>query len=210
MGVILSNGLFLSEIFADNVGSGGFDTDGDGAIAKSDEYVEIQYVDKTGAGSVSLDGIELWSARTGRLYQFGSSDNITGDGNTAVVVGQWDGTPDPGYYDAGFADNGKDNGNNGMLFDGEGNKRDTLYLVDTNTGEYVAVEYGLPPQTVSLPAGFPGTTLVGSESVSTGFPNGVPIARNASGGFWEEKVPPPPRRARAGRCRCVSCAARAF
>ncbi|SEK79046.1 Hint domain-containing protein [Roseovarius nanhaiticus] len=180
----LSNGLFFSEFLADNSGRNAFDTDGDGRANKADEFVEIQGFKNS---AISLDGIELWSAKRGRLYEFGNSDTVPA-GGTATVVGQYDGTPPPGFYDAGLPDN---NRNQGFLEDGEANRFDTLYLVDTNTGEFIALAYGDPPQTQALPPGFPGTTNVGSESFNSDVPNGVPIQRDANGDLVEGGTPDP-------------------
>jgi hypothetical protein len=99
----LSNGLFISEFLADNAGGGAFDTDGDGGANKADEFVEIQGFKNS---AISLDGVELWSAKRGLLYQFGSGDNVAA-GGTATVVGQYDGTPPSGFYDAGLPDNNR-------------------------------------------------------------------------------------------------------
>ncbi|MFD0859322.1 Hint domain-containing protein [Roseovarius aquimarinus] len=180
----LSNGLFISEFLADNAGGSAFDTDGDGGANKADEFVEIQGFKNS---AISLNGIELWSAKRGLLYDFGTGNSVAA-GGTATVVGQYDGTPPAGFYDAGLPDN---NTNAGLLEDGEQNKFDTLYLVDTNTGEFIALAYGDPAQTQPLPAGFPGTTNVGSETVSSNAPNGVPIQRDANGDLVEGGTPDP-------------------
>ncbi len=174
----LSNGLFISEFLADNAGGNAFDTDGDGGANKADEFVEIQGFKNS---AISLDGIELWTAKRGRLYEFGSGDNVAA-GGTATVIGQYDGTPPPGFYDAGLPDN---NSNGGLLEDGEQNRFDTIYLVDTNTGEYIALAYGDPAQSQPLPPGFPGIINVGSESINSNAPNGVPVQRDANGDLVE-------------------------
>ena len=179
----LSNGLFFSEFLADNAGNA-FDTDGDGNANKADEFVEIQGFQNS---DINLAGVELWSAKRGQLYEFGNSDSVAA-GGTATVVGQYDGTPPPGFFDAGLPDN---NSNAGLLEDGENSKFDTLYLVDTNTGEFIALSYGDPPQSSPLPSGFPGTNNVGSESINSNAPNGVPIQRDANGDLVEGGTPDP-------------------
>lgn len=184
MAVFLSNGLFFSEILADNAGGSAFDTDGDGGGNKADEFVEIQSVN---GSPVSLDGIEIWSAKRGQLYEFADGEMIA-SGGTATVVGEYDGAEPAGFYDVGLPDN---NSNAGLLEDGEATKFDTLYLVDTNTGEYIILEYGENPETVPLPAGFPGTTLAGAETFASGAPNGTSFARNAAGDFEEDTTPDP-------------------
>lgn len=184
MAVKLSNGLFFSEILADNVGGAGFDTDGDGRATKSDEFIEIQSTSNT---SVSLDGIQIWSAKDGLLYSFSSGETLDA-GGTATIVGEYTGSAPAGFYDAGFA-NG--NSGDGFLNDGQGGQFDTLYLVDTNTGEYAVLQYGDPPRDQPLPPGFPGTTEVGTESVQTRAPSGVPIQRDGDGDLTEGTDPGP-------------------
>ncbi len=178
MPVFLSNGLFISEFLGDNAGTNAFDTDGDGSANKADEFIEIQ---SASGSAIDLSGVEVWSAKRGLLYEFQGGDTIPARG-TATVVGQYDGAEPPGFYDAGFPDS---NANGGFLEDGEGQKFDTLYLVDTNTGEYLQISYGDPPQVSPLPSGFPGTNLVGSESISTNLPNGVAVLRDAEGNLVE-------------------------
>jgi hypothetical protein len=183
MPVFLSNGFFISEFLADNGGGSAYDTDGDGTKNKADEYVEIQtYKD----GAQSLAGMQIWSAKRGLLYSFGGSDSTASNG-TATLVGQYTGAEPSGYFDAGLPDN---NSNQGLLEDGENNKYDTLYLVDTNTGEYIALRYGDPPRSQALPSGFTGTNLVGTESITTNAPNGVAVHRNAAGDLVEGSPSP--------------------
>lgn len=183
----LSNGLFISEFLGDNAGGNAFDTDGDGGANKADEFIEIQ---SRGKDPASLDGIEIWSGQRGLLFQFPSGNTIF-RGETATVVGQYDGAEPPGFFDAGLPDN---NFNQGFLEDGEGSRFDTLYLIDTNTGEYVELSYGDPPQVQPLPSGFPGTNLVGSETINSNLPNGVNIARDSDGNLVEDGSPDPGQR----------------
>ncbi len=174
------SGLFISEILADNPGSG-FDTDGDGRTNKADEYVEIQ--NATGS-TISLDGFEIWSSKNGFLYSFSAGDTVAA-GDTATVVGNYNGTEPAGFYDAGLNENGN------FLQDGEGNKNDTIFLVDTNTGEYIAVSYGTNPSQLPTPPGFPGTTQVGTgETITSSAPNGVAFIRDTDGTLIEG--PPSP------------------
>ena len=83
------NNIFISEILADNAGGSAIDTDGDGNIKKSDEFIELQNASNT---AVSLDGFEVWSEKEGLLYSFDPSDTIAA-GETATVVGNYTGTP---------------------------------------------------------------------------------------------------------------------
>ncbi len=177
----LSSGLFISEVLADNAGGSAIDTDGDGSANKADEYIEIQ---NTSGSTVSLDGYQLWSEKLGLIYSFGSGDTLAA-GGTANVLGEYTGTPPSGFYDSG----GSPNGN--FLPDGQGSLWDNIYLVDTNTGEYVALGYGLPPRPFNPPAGFTGTTQVGSgETINSGAPNGQSIARDADGTLIETTPTP--------------------
>lgn len=175
------DGLIISEILADNPANGGFDTDGDGTVNKSDEFIEIQNV--TGS-AISLDGYEIWSEKNGLLYSFGPGDAVA-PGGTATVVGEYTGTPPEGYYDAGFGE-----GVN-WLHDGESAHSDTIFLVNAATGDYVLLSYGDPPVAPTLPAGFPGTSQIGpGESITSNAPNGVAFARNANGDFVETSPTP--------------------
>ena len=181
MADVLSSGLFISEILADNAGGSATDTDGDGQSNKADEYIEIQ---NTTNGTLSLDGYELWSEKLGQIYAFGPGDTIAA-GGTATVLGEYTGTPPAGFFDSG----GSPNGN--FLPDGQGSLWDNVYLVDTNTGEYVVLGYGLPPRPYNPPSGFPGTTQVGSgESINSGAPNGLSITRDADGNLIETTPSP--------------------
>ncbi len=184
MTVFLSNGLFISEFLGDNAGPNAFDTDGDGGANKADEFIEIQ---SASSATIDLSGFQIWSADRGLLYAFQSGDTIPPRG-TATVVGQYDGAEPAGFYDAGLPDS---NANAGLLPDGQGANYDTIYLVDTNTGEYIQLSYGDPPQVSPLPAGFPGTNLVGSETITSGLPNGTPIQRDSQGNLIEGTTPTP-------------------
>ena len=175
------DGLIISEILADNAGGNAFDTDGDGGANKADEYIEIQ---NTTGGPLSLAGFELWSEKVGLLYAVGSGDTVAA-GETATVVAEYTGTPPAGYYDSGEANNVN------WLPDGEGQKFDSIFLVNSTTGEYVVLSYGNPPVTPTLPTSFPGTTLVGSgEQIDSNAPNGTAFARDENGDFVETTPTP--------------------
>jgi hypothetical protein len=175
------NNIFISEILADNAGSAAIDTDGDGSIKKSDEFIELQNASST---SVSLDGFEVWSEKNGLLFTFGASDTIAA-GGTATIVGNYTGTPPAGYYDAGINENGN------FIPDGENSKFDTIFLVNTNTGEYITLSYGDPAETPTLPTSFPGTTQLGAgESINSNAPNGTAFARDTNGDLVETTPTP--------------------
>jgi len=176
------NGIIFSEILADNAGGSALDTDGDGNTNKSDEFIELQ---NTTGSAVSLDGYALWSDKGGLLYSFDSGDTID-PGGTATVVGNYSGVTVPSsFYDAGISE-----GTN-WLPDGEGQKFETIYLVDTSNGDYVRISYGNPPRPPAPPNGFPGTTQIGAgENVDTNFPNGTVILRDGNGDFIEGSPTP--------------------
>ncbi|MEM7213406.1 MAG: Hint domain-containing protein [Pseudomonadota bacterium] len=172
------DGLFIGEMLVDNPSGGGSgtDTDGDGGNTKADEYVEIQ---NASGAPVSLDGYEIWSEDRGLLYSFDAGDTI-GTDKTATVVGEYTGTPPDGFYDAGHSNT------HNFLEDGEGTKNDSIFLVNTDTGEYVVFSYGDPPQAPSLPTGFPGTTQIGiGETLNSAGPNNVAFVRDADGNMVE-------------------------
>lgn len=175
------NGVFISEILADNAGGSAVDVDGDGNANKADEFIEFGNV--SGA-PISLDGYEVWSQKNGQLYAFGPGD-VLNDGEAATVVGNYTGTPPAGFYSAGIPENGN------FLPDGEGQKYDSIFLVDTATGDYIVLSYGKPPRAPVLPAGFPGTNRIGSgESVNSNAPNGAALARDANGVLIETTPTP--------------------
>lgn len=171
---VLPNGLFISEFLGDNAGGSAFDTDGDGTANKADEFVEIQSIS---GDIVDLSSIQLWSAQRGLLFDFTAGETLA-PGATATVVGEYSGAVPAGFYDAGLPDN---NSNDGLLEDGEATSFDTLYLVDTVTGDFTAIAYGEPPVVQPLPPGFPGTNDLGREEINTGLPNGTAVFRAADG-----------------------------
>ncbi len=187
--VAFLDGLFFSEILADNAGGGAFDTDGDGGANKADEFVEIQNASGT---PIDLSNYSLWSAKRGELFDWGDVPPATiASGGTATVIGQYDGTPPAGFFDAGLPDN---NSNQGLLEDGENTRFDTLYLVNDVTGEFIALEYGPNhPGNLALPSDpdFMGTTLIGSESTTSDAPNATSIARDANGDLVNDPTPTP-------------------
>ncbi|MEM8691706.1 MAG: Hint domain-containing protein [Pseudomonadota bacterium] len=175
------NGLFFSEILADNAGGGAIDVNGQGGTNKQDEFVEIQ--NRTGE-TIDLDGYQIWSEKNGLLHSFGTGDQI-GPSGTATVVGSYT-NPPAGFFGANGSNNSA-SGNGGFLEDGEAAKNDTIFLVDPD-GNYIQLSYGQPPQPpTSLPSGFPtGGTLQGSgESLNSGAPNGTSVLRDADGNLVE-------------------------
>lgn len=178
----LSSGVFISEILADNAGGSAVDVDGDGRANKADEFIEIQ---NTSGNTISLDGYEIWSDKGGLLYAFEDGETLA-SGDTATVLGEYTGPPPAGFYGAGT------NNSVNWLPDGEGQKFETIYLVDTISGEFVALSYGNPPRAPTPPSGFPsGVTQVGSgESIDSNAPNGSAFARDGNGTLVETTPTP--------------------
>ena len=175
------NGIFISELLADNAGGSAIDTDGDGNTNKSDEFIELQ---NNSGSAVSLDGYEIWSEKNGLLYSFGATDTISA-GGTATIVGNYTGTPPAGYFDGGISE-----GSN-WIPDGEGQKFDSIFLVDPATGDYIVLSYGNPPRVPTLPSGFPGTTQIGpGETIDSNAPNGTAFARDSNGDLIETTPTP--------------------
>ena len=175
------NGLFFSEILADNAGGSAVDVNGQGGANKQDEYIEIQ---NSSGETIDLSGYQLWSDQNGLLHTFGAGDEIA-SGSTATVVGTYN-NPPAGFYGAN-GNNNSAGSNGGFLEDGEGNKFDTIYLVAPD-GNYIQLSYGNPAQDPGgLPPGFPpGGTMQGTgEQVNSGAPNGTSILRDANGDLVE-------------------------
>ncbi len=177
------NGLFFSEILADNAGGGAVNVNGQGGANKQDEFVEIQ---NNSGSAINLSGYQIWSNKNGLLHSFGANDQIA-PGETATVVGTYTNPPsNSGFYGAN-GNNNSASGNGGFLEDGEGNKDDTIYLVAPD-GNYIQLSYGSPPSPPAvLPPGFPpGGSLQGAgEALNTGAPNGTSILRDADGNLVE-------------------------
>lgn len=120
---------------------------------------------------------------------------IASDG-TAMVIGNYSGTPPTGsnFFDAGITDS---NANRG-LEDGELPGGTRFFRINTATGDFIALAYG--PENpgvgnVTLPWGFPDTSLDGSQRSNTSAPNAIRIQRDTSGDLSDAT----PRRDDPGR-----------
>lgn len=149
------NGLYFSEAVAD-AGTGDSDapTSGPCSHARAENLIEIG---NASGGSRSLDGIQLWSATVGLLHSFGAGDTVN-SGEAATIVGQYIATPPAGIHpSAGDAESRNAPGD-------EPRAPDTLFLVDTDSGDYITFVTGSRPRPCPLPAGFPGTRQLGSNT----------------------------------------------
>lgn len=176
------NGLFFRELLAETAGNSTIDSDGDTPPLTADKFIEIGNASNA---SMSLAGYQIWSERSGLLFSFGLSD-VLNSGDVATIVGNITGTPPPGFYRA------YSNGTSNILHDSAGNKTDSIFLVNSNTGDYIVISYGTPPSAPGNPSHatgqspFPGTNQIGTgESIHSTTPNGVAFGRGASGKFIE-------------------------
>ena len=81
MVVSLSNGLFFGEFLGDSTGGGAFD--GDGITNKADDFIEVHSL---AGNTVSLDGIEPWSAKRGQPIAFSTGNIVTSNGPATISV----------------------------------------------------------------------------------------------------------------------------
>ena len=181
------DGLFISELLVDNPGSG-TNTDGDRSANKSDEFIEIQ---NASGADIDLSDYQIWSQTNGLLYDFSTAPGSTtiANGGVATVIGEYTGTALPGFYDAGLR-----NGAN-FLEDGEtagmNVRADVIYLLNTQTGEYIYLSYGEDPLPVAPPFNAsdlpPGVVPVevGGELIESDGPNGISILRDGEGNLIE-------------------------
>lgn len=79
----LAGGIVINEVLADPTGTPGVDTDGNGMIEATDEFVEIC---NTSAAEVDISGFQLWDPGSGKWFTFpGEAD----DGTTVLPGGQF-------------------------------------------------------------------------------------------------------------------------
>jgi len=147
MAVKLSNGLHVSARGADTAGLPFIDTAPDADATKPGALLALR---NGTADTVSLDRIQIWSAERGLLHAFGAGDTI-GPGATVTVAAPRDRTRPAHRNDADDVD--------------------TIYLVATQTGEYVTVTNRHPARQHPLPADFPGTVDLNLDTRSGDAPN---------------------------------------
>lgn len=193
------NGIIISEVLADNP-TGSLDVNNSGQGNKLDEFVEFQ---NTTNADIDLGGYQVWSFENGLLHTFTAGTTLAA-GDTVAVLGEFDpaipaNSGIDNFYQAnGNANNNIASSNGGFLEDGEGQKNDTIYLVDANPGsptfgDYIQLSYGqnlnIPG---ALPSGFPaGGTMQGDgETISSDAPNTTSFLRDGAGNFVEG--PPTP------------------
>jgi hypothetical protein len=167
---VINGGLAINEVGTDPNGTPGFDTDADGNIsALTDEFVEI--INVSGA-PISLANIELWEDQL--VHSF--SGGTLGAGETLLIL---DNTAD--LASAQAANPGATivlaSGTLGLSNSGDG-----LALVDSASGDYVALNYGnaVGGDQASDSAGFTGTNLIGTDDVAL-TPDGQSIQRLPAG-----------------------------
>lgn len=79
----LAGGIVINEVLADPTATSGVDTDGNGMVEATDEFVEIC---NTSADGVDMSGFEFWDPGSGKWFTFpGEAD----DGTTVLPSGQF-------------------------------------------------------------------------------------------------------------------------
>jgi hypothetical protein len=79
----LAGGIVINEVFADPTATPGVDTDGNGMIEATDEFIEIC---NTSAEDIDISGYELWDPGSGKWFAFpGEAD----DGTTVLPGGEF-------------------------------------------------------------------------------------------------------------------------
>ncbi|MEQ6204047.1 Hint domain-containing protein [Sulfitobacter sp. HNIBRBA2951] len=167
---VINGGLAFNEVGGDPTGTPGFDADGSGTIsAFSDEFIEI--INVSGA-PISLANVQIWEDQLVHSFAGGT----LGAGEVLVVL---DNTADLAAAQAAnpTATIVLASGTMSLANSGDG-----LALVDTASGDYVALNYGDAvggDQAASSPS-FPGTNLIGTDDVAL-TPDGQSIQRAPSG-----------------------------
>lgn len=134
----LAGGIVINEVLVDPTGPPGADTDGNGTIEATDEFVEIC---NTSLDGVDISGFEFWDPGSGKWFTFpGEAD----DGTTVLSKGQF-ATVAVAVQSGGSAPSMKQEGS--MSFDaGRGssvinNGGDNVVLYDPGGDELVQMRF---------------------------------------------------------------------
>lgn len=166
----IKGGLTINEVGSDPNGTPGYDTDGSGSVeALADEFIEIVNV----SGSpISLAGVEVWEDQL--VHSFSSGTLAAGE-----VLLILDNTADLSAAQTAYP--------GAMVVQASGslalaNSGDGLALVDTASGDYVALNYGnaVGGDTAADSPNFPGTNLIGTDNTAL-TPDGQSIQRMPAG-----------------------------
>ena len=162
--------ITINELLIDpTVGSGGFDTDGDGAFESEDEFIELF---NSSSSAVDISGWQLYvgSGGTQELrHTFGAGSTVA-SGGFFTVVAEYSGTPPSGFVQS-------DDGSNFL-----GNGGDNIALFDPSSSLFSSYVYNGDPDlgALGLPA---GATLFGNVIDLGDDEDGFSIAANRDGSF---------------------------
>lgn len=155
----LRGGIVINEIHAQPVaGASGHDTDGNGTVAATDEYVELL---NTSNAAIDISGLSLFDPGRGGWFTFPPGSVLGAGGHAIVVTGLQAGGSLPAVAPGSLAFNA---GQGSAVLNNEG---DNVFLLDTATSgptpqSYVAAVYGtwpaLSPYAPATWAGAPGST----------------------------------------------------
>jgi hypothetical protein len=175
---VLRGGISINEILPDPSGTPGVDTDGDGSVSTTDEFVELV---NTAAEQLPLSGLELWDPGADQWFVFPDGAMLDA-GAAAVVLVQVASSGSLPAESAFTADRGSVLNNSG----------DTVLLFDPNADQYVALGYGGAEEidpSLDLDGFSPTAEQVGSFEPWNGTYDGRSLTRVAPGAAAETVAP---------------------
>ncbi len=190
----LLGGILINEVLPDpnsaaSASGPKFDTDGNGTVSPTDEFIEIM---NHGSTAINIGGLQLWDQTLGNYFTFPAGTILQPGGHAMVMTGAKLG-PGPvlGTKDKAFyAGRGSAVLNNGP---------ETTILYDPVHKEFIQIAYG--GGTITTPTGatgsFPGfpsgTSRVGAGENFGSFIPGQSIQRSPDGSntFVQNKTPTP-------------------
>ncbi|MTH64320.1 Hint domain-containing protein [Paracoccus shanxieyensis] len=191
----LRGGLIINEIHPQPVvsGGGGYDTDQNGSVAATDEFVEFHNISDS---AIDMSGLQLWDPGVGNWFTFPQGSVLPAGGFAILVTNIGSGGSLP-QADLAFSA-----GRPGALMNNLG---DNIILHDPVAGEFTVTGYGdwplVDPQNpVNAPAPVPGLATFPTGSVQIGEGEhfgplipGQSIQRIPNGGdVFDNATPPTP------------------
>lgn len=154
--------VVVNEIHAQPVaGANGYDTDGNGTAAATDEYLEFY---NSGPNPVDLGGLQLWDPGSGNWFTFPAGSVLAAGAYAVVVTGVQAGGALPAPGPGGLAFNAA---RASAIMNNAG---DNIFVYDPAANEYVTAGYGnwplIDPTAPASWSSAPGTT-----SGLAGFPH---------------------------------------
>ncbi|TVQ16346.1 MAG: hypothetical protein EA367_20420 [Leptolyngbya sp. DLM2.Bin15] len=153
---ILRGGIAINELLIDpNSTLATFDTDGNGIVGETDEFIELRNLSSR---PIDVSGLELWDGEAGKWFTFPANTILQPGGYAVVVTGVQAGgslpnlPPDTWVFDAGVSSG---------IFDNDG---DNVVLYDPLSDNYIQLRYnGAIATTPTDYTGFSSTaSLVGT------------------------------------------------